>query len=113
MNVDVKRFRGAGFLKTILLLMALLGLFVLGAGTARAQEGAEVYGLYKTDDRVYACDAQGTNPGAEIDKKTVTNLFVEDGVETIGNWAFRGCPLTSVTLPNTLTEICYSAFENC
>ena len=111
MDVEVKKFRGAGLLKTALLLLAaLLGLLVFGAGTARAEEGAEVYGLYKYEDgnKVYACDATGkqTEPATEIDKNTVTNVFVAEGVTKIENSAFYDCgALKEVTMPDTVTEI--------
>ena len=116
MDVEVKKFRGAGVLKTALLLLAaLLGLLVFGAGTARAEEGAEVYGLYKYEDgnKVYACDATGkqTEPATEIDKNTVTNVFVAEGVTKIGYEAFRSCKaLKEVTMPDTVMRIETSAF---
>ncbi|WP_270507152.1 leucine-rich repeat protein [Eubacterium limosum] len=114
MDVAVKKFRGAGVLKTALLLLAaLLGLLAFGAGTARAEEGAVVYGLYETDNKVYACDATGkqTEPAAEIDKNTVTNLFVADGVKKLRDYAFLfSGALKEVTMPDTVTEIGVNAF---
>ena len=114
MDVEVKKFRGAGVLKTALLLLAaLLGLLVFGAGTARAEEGAVVYGLYD-GSKVYACDAEGkqTDPAAEIGNNTVTNLFVADGVKKIEDEAFQSCEeLKEVTMPDTVTEIGQYAFS--
>ena len=109
MDVEVKKFRGAGLLKTALLLLALLlGLLVFGAGTARAEEGAVVYGLYETDNKVYACDNNGTkkNPEEVIDNGTVTNVFVADGVTKIEDGAFKYCgALKEITMSDTVTEI--------
>ena len=34
-------------------------------------------------------------------------------VTSIGDWAFYGCCLTSITLPATLTSIGYEAFRDC
>ena len=108
MDVAVKKFRGAGVLKTsLLLLAALLGLLVFGAGTARAEEGAVVYGLYD-GSVVYECDAEGQKivPAAEIDKYKVTNLFVADGVTKIEDSAFKYCgELKEITMSDTVTEI--------
>lgn len=36
-----------------------------------------------------------------------------DGLETIGNNTFSGCPFTSITLPASLTEIQGFAFLSC
>ena len=108
MDVEVKKFRGAGVLKTALLLLAaLLGLLAFGAGTARAEEGAVVYGLYD-GSVVYECDAEGQKivPAAEIDKYKVTNLFVADGVTKIEDSAFKYCgELKEITMSDTVTEI--------
>ena len=109
MDVAVKKFRGAGVLKTALLLLAaLLGLLAFGAGTARAEEGAVVYGLYDTDHQVYACDDKGTkkNPDEVIGNGTVTNVFVADGVTKIEDSAFQYCgALKEITMSDTVTEI--------
>ncbi|WP_133964937.1 YDG domain-containing protein [Eubacterium limosum] len=114
MDVEVKKFRGAGLLKTALLLLAaLLGLLVFGAGTARAEEGAVVYGLYETNNRLYACDDKGTksDPEKEIRSDTITNLFVAEGVTEIESGTFSSCEsLKEVTLPDTVTEIGLRAF---
>ena len=43
-----------------------------------------------------------------------TRLVIEEGVKTIGTYAFYGMPLTSVSLPDTgLEKIKNSAFEEC
>ena len=113
-DVEVKKFRDAGVLKTALLLLAvLLGLLVFGAGTARAEEGAVVYGLYD-GSKVYACDDKGTKSDPEkwIRNDTVTNLFVAEGVTKIERSAFSFCrALTTITIPDTVTEIEDYAFR--
>ena len=41
-------------------------------------------------------------------------LIIEDGVETIGDYAFRNCKaFSSVTIPQSLTSIGSYAFQNC
>ena len=116
MDRATKRFQKSGIFKTALLVSAaLLGLLAFGAGPAQAAEGTTKYGLYKADNLVYACDDRGNpmEPAKAIDKKTVTDLFVEESVTTIESWAFENCKnLKNVTLPNTLEKISYSAFNN-
>ena len=44
----------------------------------------------------------------------ITVVIIEDGVTTIGSYAFWGCTgLTSVTIPNSVTRIRNSAFSGC
>ena len=44
----------------------------------------------------------------------ITNVVIEDGVTTIGEYAFDGCGgLTSVEIPNSIIKIGESAFSNC
>lgn len=113
MDRATKRFQKSGIFKTALLVSAaLLGLLAFGADPARAAEATPVYGLYNTDNQVYACDAAGQNPGGTIDKNTVTDLFVAEGVTTIRTWAFSYCKnLKNATLPATVTEIGSEAFK--
>ena len=45
---------------------------------------------------------------------SITTVIIEDGVTSIGNWAFRPCSsLTSVTIPNSVTSIGEGAFCYC
>ena len=81
----------------------------------QAQEATPKYGLYKADSKVYACDETGkqTEPAAEIDKNTVTDLFVAEGVKIIRVWAFSYCKnLKNATLPAMVTEIGSGAFKD-
>ena len=44
----------------------------------------------------------------------ITSLIVEEGVTSVGDYAFQGCSgLTSITLPSTVTSIGTSAFDGC
>jgi len=45
---------------------------------------------------------------------TLKSVVIEDGVTSIGEWAFCDCSsLTSVTIPEGVTSIGYEAFYNC
>ena len=104
-------FRKSRRLKAALILIALLGLFAFWGSAVRAE--GEVYGLYKTDNRVYECDDQGVMAeyAPEIDKNNVTHLFVADDVTRIGDRAFHNCKdLKEVTMPDSVTQIGDSAF---
>ena len=47
-------------------------------------------------------------------KTTIVKVVVEEGVTSIGNYAFAGCSgLTSVTIPNSVTSIGNYAFFEC
>lgn len=46
--------------------------------------------------------------------KSLTNVFIPDGVTEIGVWAFSGCKsLASVTIPDSVTSIRFDAFRYC
>ena len=46
--------------------------------------------------------------------KAVTSVTVEQGVKSIGSYAFEGCKrLTSITIPDSVTSIGSYAFEGC
>ncbi len=52
-------------------------------------------------------------PWSEM-KREITEIVVEEGVTSIGNYAFNGCSaLTSVTIQNGVTSIGNFAFEGC
>ena len=47
-------------------------------------------------------------------KETITSVIIEEGVTSIGDWAFHACcALSSVTLPDSLISIGYHAFSHC
>ena len=46
--------------------------------------------------------------------ENVKQVTIDDGVTTIGNFAFYGCTaLTSINIPNSVTTIGNSAFSSC
>ena len=55
------------------------------------------------------------NPSPASQKKdSVKKVVIEDGVTSIGNFAFYNCTsLTSITIPDSVTSIELAAFNNC
>jgi len=46
--------------------------------------------------------------------RAITNVVIENGVTSIGDWAFSGCTgLKSVTISNSVTSIGQGAFQGC
>lgn len=42
-----------------------------------------------------------------------SNIYIEDGVKNISNYAFARCKFTSIVIPNSVTTIGSSAFDMC
>ncbi len=48
-----------------------------------------------------------------VNDNEMTDLFVPDGVESIGDYAFYNCHLTSIRLHQSVTSVGKQAFNNC
>ena len=44
--------------------------------------------------------------------KSLTEVTLNEGLESIGYCAFRGVPITEISIPSTVTELAYGAFES-
>ena len=61
----------------------------------------------------YSDTGDNTAPWTEY-REDITTVVIEDGVTSIGDWAFNECSgLTSVTIPGSVTSIGGYAFQNC
>ena len=77
------------------------------SGTGRMDDYEQIEGVPDQNGTVR------TGSSAPWSGSTFTALVVEDGVTSVGNYAFEGCGLTEVSLPDTLVSLGQSAFENC
>ena len=56
----------------------------------------------------------GDNRSPVYNNSDVKKIVIEDGVTSVGDYAFRSCNnLTSITIPDSVTSIGNSAFERC
>ena len=56
----------------------------------------------------------GDNRSPVYNNSDVKKIVIEDGVTSVGDYAFRSCNnLTSITIPDSVTSIGNSAFYNC
>ena len=53
------------------------------------------------------------NQSPVYNNSSVKKVVIEYGVTSIGDFAFYGCPLTSITIPGSVTSIGRYAFQNC
>ena len=85
-------------------------------------QGNEVTWVYNSGARVLTIS--GTGAMADYDnengqpwnvyKENIWEIFIEDGVKTIGKNAFNGCEqLGSITIPASVTSIGDNAFDGC
>ena len=88
------------------------------------------YTYWNEDNLTWKLDADGTmtisgtgamknynsddNPSPAYKNSNVKTVVIEDGVTSIGNYAFSDCSsLTSITIPDSVTSIGNFAFEAC
>ena len=74
-----------------------------------------VSNTYRDGQGIIIFDAPVTSIGERaFDWRTsLTSVTIPDSVTEIGGWAFSDCSLTSVTIPNSVTSIGNYAFDGC
>ncbi len=103
------------FLAAVLLLTACAGL-----AQATVYEGSCGNNVnYRLDTETKTVTITGSGPMKDYYTETrawktsaITTLIVEDGVTSIGDYAFEGCYLTSVSLPDSVLRIGEYAFSS-
>ncbi|MCM1060678.1 MAG: leucine-rich repeat domain-containing protein [Eubacterium sp.] len=68
--------------------------------------------LWITGDSAMVDYSNTTTPWAE-NKDTIRSVVIESGVTKIGNFAFKELGIKSVSIPDTVTSIGASAFQDC
>ena len=111
--MEIKRTKGKKIGVLILILAIVVGLLPQMIMQVQAEEN--VYGVLKSDNKIYETNADNTKTdGLEItNRKTVTHLFAAADVETITSGRFRDFPnLMEVNLSD-VTKIDDYAFFDC
>ena len=102
-------------------LLALCMLLALLPGTALAADSGTIGGLtWKVSGGVLTISGKGgmynfagnTIPWSEH-LNSISKVVIEDGVTSIGSWAFYTCAMTNVVIPNSVTSIGNDAFNDC
>ena len=59
------------------------------------------------------CNSSGYYEGPFRECTLLPSITIPNSVTSIGNYAFKECPLTSIIIPNSVTSIGDSAFQKC
>ena len=107
--------------KTIQLTLLLITLLSFSSNKALAydiaveNEGVTIYYNYSSDGKELSVtrNGYGSYSGTVVIPDEVTYMNKTYKVTSIGESAFSGCSLTSITIPNSVTSIGNSAFNGC
>ena len=80
----------------------------VGGQTTFSSEYIEV-----ENDAIYVEGESGTHLMTVASERDGTSFTVKDGTESIGQYAFTGSKLTSITLPDTITKLENERFQDC
>ena len=89
-------------------------IFIVDSGECGAEGDNVTWKLYSNGDLIFSGTGAMADNLTLFNKYDIKNVVIEDGVTTIGSWAFSRCDsLTSITIPNSVTSIGDSAFSGC
>ena len=63
--------------------------------------------------RVVITDESIVAKGAFDNCYSIKEIELNDGITSVGEWAFNACPLIEMTIPNTVTNMGYGVFGYC
>ena len=108
---------------SLVIVLACMPTVPVFAETYNGTCGENVTWSLNTDTGVLAISGSGDMDNYDWDNSapwysqwdsTIKSVNIENGVTSIGDYAFYGCSsLTSVTFPDSVTSIGYSAFDGC
>jgi hypothetical protein len=112
-----------GMMKKLLLLLAITCLSAAGFAQSGTTGGCTWAITGSFDDYTLTISGNGKmknyhaigvlNTPWFLDQGQIRTLQLEQGVTDLGDWAFYGCNLTSVTVPESVASIGITAFANC
>ena len=103
--------------KILTFLLAVIPLVTMAQTSGTCGEGL----TYTYDESTHTLIIKGNGPMLDYHGRSfapwnelfVTNIIIEEGVTSIGNYAFWGNRVTSITISNSVTSIGKGAFLSC
>lgn len=71
------------------------------------------YNMYSLEEIIFDCEVKAIGEYAFTGCTKIKDMIVPDGVEQLHTFAFSGCVMESLSLPDSLKDIGGRAFENC
>lgn len=102
--------------KIVLFFLMLLPMVANADATVKIKHNGVYYNLIEYNKEKFAevtSMSSGKYTGSVVISSTVTFNNVTYNVTSIESYAFQGCHITSVTIPNSVTSIGFRAFEDC
>ena len=89
-------------------------IFVVDSGECGAAGDNVTWVLYSNGDLIISGTGAMADNISVFSKYDVKKVVIEDGITSIGSWAFSRCDrITDIAIPNSVTSIGDSAFSGC